>query len=165
LPKLGDAVAAEDALVETFRKALERLPQFQDRGKGLWPYLSTIALQPCPRRAPRARPARAGAVQLRGLAGAAAGGVAFLPRRRPDRAKVRTAVAGVLEALNPRYRRAIELRFFQEHSREECAKLLEVKLGTFDVLLLRFVALVPPGRRADRTGPSASPMGTPRRIG
>ena len=43
----------------------------------------------------------------------------------------------VLQALNPRYRRAIELRFLEEHPRERCAQLMEVKLGTFDVVLLR----------------------------
>ena len=43
----------------------------------------------------------------------------------------------MLARLNPRYRRALELRFFEERSRQECAAALEVKLGTFDVLLLR----------------------------
>ena len=43
----------------------------------------------------------------------------------------------MLEAINPRYRRAIELRFLEDKSREECAGAMEVKLGTFDVLLLR----------------------------
>jgi RNA polymerase sigma-70 factor (ECF subfamily) len=43
----------------------------------------------------------------------------------------------VLERLNDRYRRAIELRFLEELSRESCAAALDVKLGTFDVLLLR----------------------------
>jgi DNA-directed RNA polymerase specialized sigma24 family protein len=43
----------------------------------------------------------------------------------------------VLASVNPRYRRAIELRFLDDRSREDCARLMEVKLGTFDVLLLR----------------------------
>ena len=43
----------------------------------------------------------------------------------------------VLAAISPRYRRAIELRFLEDRPREQCAALLEVKLGTFDVLLLR----------------------------
>ncbi|MCB9624549.1 MAG: hypothetical protein H6723_14645 [Sandaracinus sp.] len=46
-------------------------------------------------------------------------------------------MATCLDALNPRYRQAIELRFFDERERQDCADLLEVKLGTFDVLILR----------------------------
>ena len=50
---------------------------------------------------------------------------------------LRERIERTLAELNPRYRRAIELRFLQERSRPDCAALLEVKLGTFDVLLLR----------------------------
>jgi RNA polymerase sigma-70 factor (ECF subfamily) len=136
LPKLGDPAAAEDALGETFRRALERLPRFEDRGKGLWPYLATIASNLAhDLYRERARRGRALANFESLLAPLAGGGPS--PADGPDQAKVREAVAGVLQALNPRYRQAIELRFFAEHSREECARLLEVKVGTFDVLLLR----------------------------
>jgi DNA-directed RNA polymerase specialized sigma24 family protein len=54
-----------------------------------------------------------------------------------DQAKLRDAVAGALARINPRYRRALELRFFEEQDRDRCAAALEVKIGTFDVLLLR----------------------------
>jgi RNA polymerase sigma-70 factor (ECF subfamily) len=136
LPKLGDPAAAEDALGETFRRVLERLPRFEDRGKGLWPYLATIATNLAHDvHRERARHGRALAnfeALLAPLAGAGP-----LPSEGPDQAKVRESVASVLGALNPRYRQAIELRFFAEHSREECASLMDVKVGTFDVLLLR----------------------------
>jgi RNA polymerase sigma factor (sigma-70 family) len=135
LPRLGDPAAAEDALGETFRKALERLPRFEDRGKGLWPYLCTIAINLAHDvHRERVRRGRALASFEALLAPLREAGTATPD---PDRAKVEAAVAGVLEALNPRYRRAIELRFFAESSREECARLLEVKVATFDVLLLR----------------------------
>jgi RNA polymerase sigma factor (sigma-70 family) len=140
LPKLGDAAAAEDALAETFRKALERLGQFEDRGKGLWPYLATIASNVAHDvHRERARRGRALA-SFEALLAPLAGEGAPLPGDGPDgpdQAKLRAAVAGVLGALNPRYRQAIELRFFAEHDREECARLMDVKIGTFDVLLLR----------------------------
>jgi RNA polymerase sigma-70 factor (ECF subfamily) len=136
LPKLGDPAAAEDALGETFRRALERLPRFEDRGKGLWPYLATVAANLAHDvHRERARQGRALASFESLLAPLSGEGPQ--PGDGPDQARVREAVAGVLGALNPRYRRAIELRFFAEHSREECARLLEVKVGTFDVLLLR----------------------------
>jgi RNA polymerase sigma factor (sigma-70 family) len=137
LPKLGDPAAAEDALAETFRKALERLPRFEDRGKGLWPYLATIATNLAHDvHRERARRGRALA-NFEALLAPLQDPTPPAPGEMPDQDKVRAAVAGVLEALNPRYRQAIELRFFAEHSREECARLLEVKVGTFDVLLLR----------------------------
>ena len=135
LPKLGDPAAAEDALAETFRKALEKLPRYEDRGRGLWPYLATIATNLAHdvhrERARRGRALASFESLLAPLQEQAPSGDG------PDQAKVRAAVAGVLEALHPRYRQAIELRFFAEHSREDCARLLEVKVGTFDVLLLR----------------------------
>ena len=136
LPRLGDPAAAEDALGETFRRALERLSRYEDRGKGLWPYLSTIAINLAHdvhrERARRSRALASFESLLAPLADAGPG-----PGDGPDQAKVREAVSGVLGALNPRYRQAIELRFFAEHGREECARLMEVKVGTFDVLLLR----------------------------
>jgi RNA polymerase sigma factor (sigma-70 family) len=136
LPKLGEPAAAEDALAETFRRALERLPRFEDRGKGLWPYLATIATNLAHDvHRERARRGRALASFESLLAPLETPGPQ--PGDGPDQAKVRAAVSGVLSALNPRYRQAIELRFFAEHSREECARMLEVKVGTFDVLLLR----------------------------
>jgi DNA-directed RNA polymerase specialized sigma24 family protein len=47
------------------------------------------------------------------------------------------AVQSTLGQLNERYRTAITLRFLQDQPRELCAEHLGVKLGTFDVLLLR----------------------------
>jgi RNA polymerase sigma-70 factor (ECF subfamily) len=48
-----------------------------------------------------------------------------------------TRLSAALDHLNPRYKRAIELRFLEEQSREDCATSLAVKVGTFDVLILR----------------------------
>jgi RNA polymerase sigma factor (sigma-70 family) len=46
-------------------------------------------------------------------------------------------IGEVLARLNDRYRQAIELRFLRECSRQDCAVALDVKVATFDVLLLR----------------------------
>jgi RNA polymerase sigma factor (sigma-70 family) len=133
LPKLGDAASAEDALAETFRKAFERLDSYQDRGKGLWPYLTTIAInQALDMHRARARGARA----LASFESLLVPLVADAPDG-PDQAQLRAAVEKALGAINPRYRRALELRFFEDCSRDECAARLEVKVPTFDVLLLR----------------------------
>jgi RNA polymerase sigma-70 factor (ECF subfamily) len=42
-----------------------------------------------------------------------------------------------MEELHPRYARALTLRFLEDRTRDECATLLEVKVATFDVVLLR----------------------------
>ena len=137
LPRLGDAAAAEDALSETFRRALERLDGYEDQGKGLWPYLATIAInQAHDVHRQRARSGRALA-SFEALLAPLQSASAPSPDDAPDAARLRSTVARVLDALNPRYRRVIELRFLEERGRDECAALLEIKLGTFDVLLLR----------------------------
>ncbi len=133
LPRLGDPAAAEDALAETFRKLVERLDRYRDEGKGLWPYLATVATnQAHDTHREHARRGRA-------LASFAS----MLPEAVADATEenaathVREAIDKVLISINPRYRRAIELRFLEDRAREDCARLMEVKLGTFDVLLLR----------------------------
>jgi RNA polymerase sigma factor (sigma-70 family) len=136
LPRLGDPATAEDALADTFRKAIERLDDYRDQGKGLWPYLATIALnQAHDVHRDRARQGRALASFAALLA--PLGDSAPSQEDGPALAALKGAIAQVLAAINPRYRRAIELRFLEERGREACARLLEVKLGTFDVLLLR----------------------------
>ncbi len=103
-----------------------------------WAYLATIAAnQAHDAHRERGRSGRALASFEALLAPLQPPGAPPAPDAGPERAALQAAVERVLAALNPRYRRAIELRFFQERGREECATILEVKLGTFDVLLLR----------------------------
>ncbi len=140
MPRLGNAQAAEDALSETFRTAIERLDQYDERGTSLYFWLSRIAVNKATdmhRVKARTRRALTSFDEL------------IAPLRpsapRPEKELVererevllRDRVREVMGALNPRYARAIELRFFEDRSREECAEALEVKLGTFDVVLLR----------------------------
>ena len=140
LPKLGNREAAEDALAETFRTAFERLDGFEARGVSLFFWLSRIAtnkaLDMHRARATTGR-ALASFESLLAPLGEGPPDPGALFELRSDVVRVQKAVASVLERLNPRYRRAIELRFVEELPREECAVALEVKLGTFDVLLLR----------------------------
>jgi len=139
MPRLGNRAAAEDALSETFRVALERLGQFEQDGKSVYRWLSRIAANKATDlHRVKARTSRA-LVNFEGLLGPLREG------KRPtneleekqERDKLAAQVAEALEDLNPRYRRAIELRFFEGRERQDCADMLEVKLGTFDVLLLR----------------------------
>lgn len=136
LPRLGDAQAAEDVLSESFARLVERLDAYEDRGSSIWSWLVTIA-------ANRAQDVhRERASRGRALVGYEALLAPLRDARGPDdealdAPKLRAAVTRALEALNPRYRRALELRFFEDRERAACAEALEIKLGTFDVLLLR----------------------------
>lgn len=138
LPRLADRDLVADALAETFRMFLERLGDYQAQGRSVWGWLATIA-------ANKANDIYR--VQARG--GRALHNYQALLEPlwttsgppRPDEAheqgRLRDAVGTVLAVLNPRYRRALELRFLEDRPRPECAQALEITLGTFDVLLLR----------------------------
>lgn len=140
LPRLGGRAQAEEAVAETFRLALERLHQFRDRRQSIWPWLCRIALNQATdlhRERARTGKALASFVDLLGpLALPTADPHSALDRERTQ-ARLRARIEGVLGGLNPRYRRAIELRVLGEKSRAECAQLLEVTVPTFDVLVLR----------------------------
>ena len=138
LPILGDRQAAEDVLAESFRIMLEKLEQYDDRGGSIWSWLATVAANKA-RDVERERARRGHA--LRGFARLSA---PLLDAQAPgpgddagDSARLQAAVARVMDELNPRYRRALTLRFLEDRPRAECAALLEVKLATFDVVLLR----------------------------
>ena len=51
----------------------------------------------------------------------------------------RARMDAALARLSPRHRAAITLRVLEERPREECASRLGVRIGTFDVLLLRAI--------------------------
>jgi RNA polymerase sigma-70 factor (ECF subfamily) len=134
MPRLGNPAAAEEALAETFRTALERLGDFDDRGKSVWFWLARIAVNKATDQyRTRARTGRA----LASYARLVPADENAPPPSGREAAELREAVDRVLARINPRYRRAIELRFFEEQPREICAQRLEVQLATFDVVLLR----------------------------
>lgn len=138
LALLGERSAAEDALGETFRAALESLSRFESRGKSIFSWLLTIA-----------RNKALDMHRARQRAGRALCSFETLLEHLPrpsleDHLQVaeemelrRRAVVEALGRLNARYREAIELRFFEGLGRQECAASLGLQLGTFDVLLLR----------------------------
>lgn len=140
MPKLGNAAAAEDALSETFASLLEHAHALAVGERSLLHWLARVASNKAmDMHRKRARTQRT-------LAGFEHLLQPLLPsvddpfgdgEDEALRERSRRAIGEVLEALNPRYRRALELRFLEEQPRERCAVLLELKLGTFDVLLLR----------------------------
>jgi RNA polymerase sigma-70 factor, ECF subfamily len=139
-PRLGQRDAAEDALAETFRVACERLDQYEPRGKSIYFWLARIAMNKA------LDMHRARAVTGRALGGFLSKVVPLIePAVEPEEAilerddleRIEATVRQVLDQLNPRYARAIRLRFFEEQSRDDCARALDVTVATFDVVLLR----------------------------
>ncbi len=140
MPRLANSTAAEDALSETFRAAIERIGSFEETGSGLYPWLARIAAN----KAMDMHRARAITQRkldelgrVTGALSAPVMGAADLLELKIEQGAMKTRVELVLARLNPRYRTTIELRFFRNLSREDCARELDIKLGTFDVLLLR----------------------------
>ena len=141
LPKLGERLAAEDVLAETFRIMLEKLDQYEDRGGSIWSWLATVAANKARdverERARRGQALRGFALLSAPLLDAQPPGSGDDMQAPGDGARLQAAVARVMDEVNPRYRRALTLRFIEDRPRVECAALLEVKVATFDVLLLR----------------------------
>jgi RNA polymerase sigma factor (sigma-70 family) len=140
LPQLGDTDAAEEALAETFRIALERLNQYQDRGVSVWFWLARIAgnkAMDMHREKGRTGRALANFDKLLAPLRLTMPSPAVLIELQLELEELRRLIAATLERINPRYRRAIELRLMEEQPRERCAVALEVTVPTFDVVLLR----------------------------
>ncbi len=136
LPRLGSAAAAEDALAETFRAALEKIREYRPQGGSIFGWLARIAVNKATdvhRRGARTGKALASFESLVGPLREPGPG----PERRLDQERLRACVDEVLGGLSPRHRQAIELRILQERPRPECAQRMNVTVGNFDVLLLR----------------------------
>jgi RNA polymerase sigma-70 factor (ECF subfamily) len=139
-PLLGNRAAAEDALAETFRAAFQRLSDFQAGEVSIYYWLSSIA------RNKALDQHRARKASGRGLANFEAllkplqlgsDSPEQLLDQELSRQQLGQAVQHTLAQLNERYRAAITLRFLEDQPRFDCAERLGVKIGTFDVLLLR----------------------------
>lgn len=140
MPRLGNPQAAEDALAETFRTAIERIDAFEHRDVSIFHWLSRIAHNKAMDMHRARRTTGRRIEDLRGLLeplSVPQAGADQLFELALESNQVSGLVVRALGEINPRYRRAIELRFFEERSREECASELAVKLATFDVVMLR----------------------------
>jgi RNA polymerase sigma-70 factor (ECF subfamily) len=140
LPTLGDRAAAEDALAETFKTALEKIGTFEEKGVSVFHWLARIGKNKAlDMHRSRERTGRA-LCNFEGMLAPLLGD-SPLPgnglQAEEEGRRLREAVGRVLEKLNPRYKKVIELRFLEDRSRKECAEMLELKLGTLDVLVLR----------------------------
>ena len=140
LPLLGDRAAAEDALADTFKTALEKIDKFEEKGLSVFHWLARIGKNKAlDMHRSRERTGRA-LCNFEGMLAPLLGDT-LLPgnglQAEEEGRRLREAVAKVLSKLNPRYKNVLELRFLQDRPRKECAEMLDLKLGTLDVLVLR----------------------------
>ncbi len=138
LPKLGDHAAAEDALAETFKALVHKLPDLTVTDRSLWHWLSRVATNKAIdvlRKRGRQRQAMDGFEQMMQVVSDA--GARHQPGEVVSRLALEQLVGRCLDALNPRYARVLRLRFFEGKARDACAAELNIKLGTFDVVVLR----------------------------
>jgi RNA polymerase sigma-70 factor (ECF subfamily) len=140
VPMLGDKDDAHDCLRETFISAHKALPRYEWRGSSIYPWLKTLAKN-------KARDLFRASGRRQRLRGAFSQHMGVFGDREPatpmeevvQRQDLRKRIDAVLETINPRYARVLRLRMLEDRSREECAELMEVKIGTLDVLVFRAV--------------------------
>ncbi len=143
LPRLGNEAAAKDALAETYAKVVERIDRFRWQNVGFYPWLRTVALRVAID-ALRARKRtvlwEAEDLERRLDAAESATPVDQAVQERRDREEAKAKLTAALDAIHPRYARALRLRILEERPREEVAAELGVTPATFDVLLHRATA-------------------------
>ncbi|HEX7837826.1 MAG TPA: RNA polymerase sigma factor [Kofleriaceae bacterium] len=154
LPRLGDAVSAEEVLRDTLATAVEKIRRFTWQGKSIYPWLRQIAINKVydlhrqSKRSRRLADAMVHEIQVESDPASHADAQLIADQeRRAHRGRIEQTMG----QLQDRYRLAIELRLIQELSREDCAQRLGVTIGTFDVLLFRAVRAFrkPFGERAE----------------
>ena len=135
LPRLPNPELAEDCLRETFRTALEKIGSFRIENRSIFFWLRRIAINKAidlHRRNQRDRRLTSAVEREPELSPAPPA-----PDRNLEAEDARRAVERALENMNARYARALRLRLLEDRSREECAELLGVTVGNFDVILHR----------------------------
>jgi RNA polymerase sigma-70 factor (ECF subfamily) len=140
VPMLGSRDDAHDCVRETFISANRALPSYEWRGTSIYPWFKTMAKN-------KARDLMRAQGRRHRLRGAFSSHLDVFGDREPatpieeavQRQAVRKRIDEVLDTLNPRYAKVLRLRLLEDRSREDCAELLDVKIGTLDVLLFRAV--------------------------
>jgi RNA polymerase sigma factor (sigma-70 family) len=138
VPMLGDRDDAQDCLRETFLAANRALPDYTWKPSGIYGWLKVLAknkardLLRASGRRQRLRGSFAEHVEALGSSSAGSAG-----EEEVQREQMRARIEGVLETINPRYAQVLRLRLLEDRDRDECAKIMDVKVGTLDVLLFR----------------------------
>jgi RNA polymerase sigma factor (sigma-70 family) len=138
VPMLGDRDDAQDCLRETFLAANRALPEYTWKAPGIYGWLKVLAKNKARdllRASGRRQRLRGSFAEHVGALGASSASTAG--DEEVQREQLRARIEGVLETINPRYAQVLRLRLLEDRDREECAKMMDVKIGTLDVLLFR----------------------------
>jgi RNA polymerase sigma-70 factor (ECF subfamily) len=142
LVRLPDVDQAEDVLWDTFRIVFEKIEQFQIFDRSIFFWIRRIAINlvidSYRKRVKNSRIAESI------LAKDALSQVMSIPEKAPDQGlydqEARMLIERSLEKINERYAKALRLRLLEDRTREECAQMMEVSVGNFDVIFHRACA-------------------------
>ena len=137
LPRVPVRELAEDCLRDTFRTALEKIHTFQISDRSVFFWLRRIAVNKAIDVHRRTRRDRALAEAVKAEAESPVTARPARPDRGLEVEDTRRMVETSLSRLNERYATALRLRLIEDRPREECARILGVKMGNFDVILHR----------------------------
>ncbi len=148
LPRLPQLEKAEDVLATTFARAAERIEQFTHVDRSIFFWLRRIAINLCfDTHRGHQRDRKISSALYKDPA-ASFGSALPAPSAGLDQQEARELINETLCLINPRYAQALRLRLLEDRDRQECADLLEVTVGNFDVILHRatkaFRAKYPP---------------------
>ena len=139
LPRLPVEELAEDVLRDSFRIVFERIDQYEPRDRSIYFWLRRIALNLVVDTYRRQTRQRRIAENI--LARDAAGETVADAPPAPDKGLLDSdacsLIEGSLSKINPRYARALRIRLLEDRGREECAGIMEMSVGAFDVLFHR----------------------------
>ena len=139
LVRLPDIEQAEDVLWETFRIVFEKIEQFQSFERSIFYWIRRIAIN-LVIDAYRKRVKNSKIAELI-LAKDALTEVMSRPEKAPDQGlydvEARILIEKSLSKINERYAYALRLRLLEDRDREECASLMGVSVGNFDVIFHR----------------------------
>ena len=135
LPRLPVHELAEDVVAETFRVAMERIEQFSsERSVYFWLHRIAVnrAIDVHRRQARKTKIEGSIKSEQQALQG---GGVPADAAN--ERKENRALIEETFVLLKPRYAQALRLRLLEDHDRQDCAEVMEISVGNFDVLLHR----------------------------
>jgi len=134
LRMLGDKIEAEEAAQDIFVKVYYHLKDF-DRKRELGIWLSAIAINDC---RDRLRKHQRGARMFRGMTEAdLASSVPFVKNDCDEERERLMSVERALQQLPEKLKEVIVLKAYGEHSYEEIARVLKIRMGTVMSRLFR----------------------------
>ena len=139
LARLPDVDQAEDVLWDTFRIVFEKIEQFQTFDRSIFFWIRRIAINlvidTYRKRVKQSKIAESI------LARDALSEVMSTSEASPDQGLIdqdaRSLIEISLSRLNDRYAQALRLRLLEDKDREECAEIMGVRVGNFDVIFHR----------------------------